>query len=70
MQDFWEVASAYLVFVWDFLCNFEIPFLGFSAASLLVGSFLIGFSIKLLGKVLHTESGRAVFDDRFRDKKG
>lgn len=70
MQEFMDVAAAYLSFVWEFLCEFEIPFLGFSAASLLVGSFLISFSIKLLGKVLHTEAGRSVYDDRFRDKKG
>lgn len=70
MQEFMDVAEAYLFFVWDFLCQVQIPIFGFSAASLLVGSFLIGFSIKLLGKVLHTDAGRAAYDDRFREKKG
>lgn len=70
MDDFFVVATAYLSFVWEFFVETDIPFLGFSAASLLVGSFLIGFSIKLLGKVLHTDAGRAAYADRFREKKG
>lgn len=70
MDDFFVVASAYLGFVWDFFTETDIPFLGFSAASLLIGSFMVGLSIRLLGKVLHTDTGRRVYDDRFRDKKG
>lgn len=58
-----EVVFEVLKMAWGFFSQIECPFLGISFASLFIGVFVVGFSIRLLRPLLGIGGAAARFGE-------